>query len=228
MTQWHDIDALRRHVLSFLDAREVLRVSVLNRAFRTAAGYMEAIRLLDSTPLNTNFHHIATFFHATKNLSLEKCFLPLESLQFLSEFACLQRIVLQDVVFLQDQHLAMLTRTAKQLTHLTVSSCHLLSYVELIDAPALVHATFHRNLNLRQITYTCNQPSVLTELRVTCSAMFQHADALVQSIPSLTQASFTECGMLSQFILTSVHPSLESLDLDRCTVLVVVDVYSCT
>ncbi|EQC42585.1 hypothetical protein SDRG_00314 [Saprolegnia diclina VS20] len=222
---WHDIEALRRHVLSFLSPRDILRASSTSRGFRGAAQHVDAISLVQATPINTRLAHVARFFRGAKQLRVTQCYLPTDSLHALATFAYLRDITLSDVAFLQDGHIASITRSASQLTSLTVVSCHLLAHVHILASRALTHVRFERNMNLKQLEIRGDNVAV-THLTVTTSATFQHADALVHALPSLTHASFAECGMLSSFVLASEHPSLQNLDLGRCHVLLVVDVHA--
>ncbi|OQR99905.1 hypothetical protein ACHHYP_03998 [Achlya hypogyna] len=227
--QWHDVDALRRHVLSFLSPSEILRLSVLNRSFRTAAACVADIGLVASTPMNTDLDHIARFFRGARRLELAQCYLPMDHLQPLTTFALVQSVVLTDVVFLQDSHLLTLTCTARNLVSLSVTNCHLLSHVQLLGGQKLTYVAFERNMNLKTLEIrgaNVDEAPVVRELRVVGSATFQHADELTQMLPALKTASFAECGMLSHFVLPSSHPSLESLDFRRCSVLLVVDVHA--
>ncbi|KDO18026.1 hypothetical protein SPRG_16596 [Saprolegnia parasitica CBS 223.65] len=222
---WHNIEALRRQVLSFLSPREILRASSTSRGFRFAAQHVDAISLVQATPMNTSLAHVARFFRGARQLRLTQCYLPTDSLHALATFAHLRDLDLSDVAFLQDGHVAAITRGASQLTSLTVVSCHLLAHVHIFAPRSLSHVRFERNMNLKQLQISGDNV-VVTHLTVTASATFQQADALVHALPSLTHASFAECGMLSRFVLASEHPSLQGLDLSRCHVLLVVDVHT--
>jgi hypothetical protein len=218
---WHAIQAIQEHVLSFLPSCSVLCLSILNKSFHYAA---QQVAVVDITaPTVNNFQHLVQFFSRARVLRLRQCALPPPELLLLSYLHKLQHIVLHDIILLYDHQLLTISHACHDLQSLAVTSCHSLSAIEL-SLPRCRTLHLLRNWNLKRVGLL-SDALCLCELEISECPMFHDTTALLTFIPNVERVDFSGSSSLERLCITDNH-RLMTLRLNLCSCLRFVEVQS--